>query len=294
MSTDPTSTKPLAALNILLIGAGRMGQALISGIQSQSQQHNITAIEPHQPTRERVADELGINMLASISELSNEDYSDNNVDVILLAVKPQMMRDVLIDLQPLLSGHELIISVAAGTSMDQLAQACAHDQAIIRAMPNTPALIGMGITALTAGASANAKHIRLAASLLAGCGEVVVLEEEAQLAAVTAISGSGPAYFFALEHALQEAAGQLGLPEAVADKLVRATGRGACELAWRSRQTTWQLQENVRSPGGTTAAALAVFEQREFSSLIVAATRAAADRALELAGDSADNSQQSD
>ena len=174
-----------------------MGQALLSGIQSQSQQHNITAIEPHQPTRERVADELGINMLASISELPDEDNSDNNVDVIMLAVKPQMMRDVLADLQPLLSGNELIISVAAGTSMQQLAQACAPDQAIIRAMPNTPALIGMGITALTAGAHANAEHIRLAENLLAGCGEVVVLEEEAQLAAVTAISGSGPAYFFA-------------------------------------------------------------------------------------------------
>ena len=291
MSTDPTSTQPQAALNIVLIGAGRMGQALLSGIQSQSSQHNITAIEPHQPTRERVADELGIHTLASISELSDED---NNVDVIMLAVKPQMMRDVLADLQPLLSGNELVISVAAGTSMNQLAQACAHDQAIIRAMPNTPALIGMGITALTAGESANAEHIRLAENLLAGCGEVVVLEEEAQLAAVTAISGSGPAYFFALEHALLEAAGQLGLPEAVADKLVRATGRGACELAWQSHQTPWQLQENVRSPGGTTAAALAVFEQREFMSLIVAATRAATDRALELAGDNADNSQPSD
>ena len=281
-------------MKILLIGAGRMGQALLSGIQSQSQQHDITAIEPHQPTRERVADALGINTLASISELSDVDNSDNNVDVIMLAVKPQMMRNVLADLQPLLSGNELIISVAAGTSMQQLVQACAPDQAIIRAMPNTPALIGMGITALTAGAHANAEHIRLAENLLAGCGEVVVLEEEAQLAAVTAISGSGPAYFFAMEHALLEAAGQLGLPEAVADKLVRATGRGACELAWQSHQTPWQLQENVRSPGGTTAAALDLFEQREFISLIVAATGAAADRALELAGDSADNSPQSD
>ncbi len=294
MSTDPTSTQPQAALNILLIGAGRMGQALLSGIQSQSPQHNITAIEPHQPTRERVADELGIDTLASISALSDEDISDNNVDVIMLAVKPQMMRDMLADLQPLLSGHELVISVAAGTSLEQLARACAPDQAIIRAMPNTPALIGMGITALAAGAHANTEHVRLAEHLLAGCGQLVVLEEEAQLAAVTAISGSGPAYFFALEHALLQAAGQLGLPEAVADKLVRATGRGACELAWQSHQTPWQLQENVRSPGGTTAAALDVFEQREFTSLIVAATRAAADRALELAGDSADNSQPSD
>ncbi len=286
MTALSTSSPQHAALNILLIGAGRMGQAMLSGIRSQSQHHVITVIEPHEPTRQRLREEPGIDTLASIAELQPSRDGNDGMDVILLAVKPQMMGAVLHALQAILNGNELIISVAAGTSIEQLSQACRRAQAVIRAMPNTPALIGMGITALAAGPHASEAHVRLAESLLSGCGDVVVLDNEAQLAAVTAISGSGPAYFFALEHAMLAAAQRLGLPFELADKLVRATGRGACQLAWQSAQSPGQLQENVRSPGGTTAAALDVFEQRDFQSMISEATAAAAERAEQLAVDS--------
>jgi len=285
MPSTSTSEPQQAALNIVLIGAGRMGQAMLSGIRAQAAPHAITAIEPHAPTRAVISNESGIRVLASIDALQ-DDADEQAAEVVLLAVKPQMMSAVLTALAPMLRGDELLISVAAGTSIAQLAAACPPGQAIVRAMPNTPALIGMGITALAAGAHASDDQIQLAQGLLSGCGEVVLLRDEAQLAAVTAISGSGPAYFFALEHALLEAAQQLGLPAELADRLVRATGRGACQLAWQSSESPRQLQENVRSPGGTTAAALSVFEQRGFHALIAAATAAAAARAEELAVDS--------
>lgn len=281
----PSVAKTTAALNIVLIGAGRMGQAMLSGIRAQAPQHHITAVEPHAPTRARISSELGIDTLASIAELVPAASDAPAIDVVLLAIKPQMMSSALAELSSKLSGDELLISVAAGSSIAQLAKACPRGQAIVRAMPNTPALIGLGITALAAGVHASTAHMEVASDLLSGCGEVVVLEDEAQLAAVTAISGSGPAYFFALEHALTDAADHLGLPAELADQLVRATGRGACQLAWQSEQSPWQLQENVRSPGGTTAAALEVFEQGDFHALIIQAVAAAAARATALAAE---------
>lgn len=285
MPSNAISTPQQAALNIVLIGAGRMGRAMLSGIRSRSPQHAITVIEPHPVTRALISSEPGIRALASIAELDAARCDEHDADVVVLAVKPLTMHTVLAGLTNMLSGDELLISLAAGTSIAQLATTCPRGQAIIRAMPNTPALIGLGITALATGPHASTAHMQLTANLLSGCGEVVVLRDEAQLAAVTAISGSGPAYFFALQQALLQAAARLGLEPELADKLVRATGRGACQLAWESDQSLLQLQDNVRSPGGTTAAALEVFEQGHFQNLIITANAAAAARAEALAAE---------
>lgn len=201
--------------------------------------------------------------------------------VALLAVKPQMMGAAVPALQALGNGTTLFISIAAGTTIATFEAALGDRTPIVRTMPNTPAMVNRGITALCRNAHVDEAGMALAVALMAAVGETVILEGEHQIDAVTAVSGSGPAYVFHLIEALAAAAEAEGLSPAVAMQLARATVCGAGELAHRSEDSAAQLRVNVTSPGGTTAAALAVL-MPELPGLMARAVKAAAERGREL------------
>ncbi len=204
--------------------------------------------------------------------------------VALLAVKPQMMGAALPALQALGNGETLFVSIAAGTTIAAFESTLGARTPIVRTMPNTPAMVGRGITAIVGNAHATAAHLALARELMAAVGQVVELSGEDQIDAVTAVSGSGPAYVFHLIEAMAAAGEAEGLPADVAMQLARATVCGAGELAFQSPESAAQLRINVTSPGGTTAAALGVLmdEGTGFPALLRRAVKAAADRGREL------------
>ncbi len=201
--------------------------------------------------------------------------------VALLAVKPQMMGAALPVLQALGNGGTLFLSIAAGTTIAAFEAALGERTPIVRTMPNTPAMVNRGITALCRNAHVTDEGMALAVDLMAAVGETVILDGEHQIDAVTAVSGSGPAYVFHLIEAMAAAGEAEGLSPAVAMQLARATVCGAGELAHRSEDSAEQLRINVTSPGGTTAAALAVL-MPELTGLMTRAVKAAADRGREL------------
>lgn len=258
---------------LVLLGCGKMGTALLTGwLEAGIPPSSVWVIEPN-PTDWLV--QTGIHL--------NEGLP-TTAAVALLAVKPQMMGAALPALQALGSGTTLFISIAAGTTIATFESALGTTTPIIRTMPNTPAMVGRGITALCANAHASPDDMALAKALMAAVGEVVELTDEAQIDAVTAVSGSGPAYVFHLIETLAAAGVAEGLPESVAMQLARATVCGAGELAHRSPDSAAQLRINVTSPGGTTAAALAVLMDpgTGFPALLKRAVKAAADRGREL------------
>jgi pyrroline-5-carboxylate reductase len=202
----------------------------------------------------------------------------------VLAVKPQMMGAALPALQALGNGPTLMVSIAAGTSIATFEDVFGTKTPIVRTMPNTPAMVGRGITGICANAHASEADLALARALMAAVGEVVMLESENQIDAVTAVSGSGPAYVFHLIEAMAAGGVAQGLSPEVAMQLARATVCGAGELAYRSGDSASQLRINVTSPGGTTAAALAVLmdEQQGLPKLMEKSISAAADRGRAL------------
>jgi len=205
--------------------------------------------------------------------------------VLLIAVKPQMMKEALPSVAALGGGETLFISVAAGTPITAFEAILGAGSPIIRAMPNTPAAIGRGITAIIGNSQTSPAQMDLAEALLAAVGQVVRLEGEDQMHAVTAVSGSGPAYVFHLIEALAAAGEAEGLPADLAMRLAKATVGGAGELAEKAEQSPTQLRVDVSSPGGTTLAALGVLmdEADGFKPLLHKAVKVAADRSKELA-----------
>jgi pyrroline-5-carboxylate reductase len=206
-------------------------------------------------------------------------------DTVVLAVKPQQMRDAARQLSPFIGAVPRVLSIAAGVRTGDLARWLGEYRRIVRAMPNTPALIGAGIAALYATPEARPTATP-AAAILEACGEVVWVDDEAKLDAVTGVSGSGPAYVFYFMEALERAARELGLPSDDARKLVYATFAGSIALAQRSDDPPAVLRANVTSKGGTTAAALEVLAAAGVADAFVRAVKAAATRAREL-GDEA-------
>ena len=204
--------------------------------------------------------------------------------IVLIAVKPQMMGEALPTLKALEPGATLFVSVAAGTPISAFETALGEGSRIIRAMPNTPAAVGRGITALIANAHAGDGDMALAETLLAAVGQTVQLDSEAQMDAVTGVSGSGPAYVFHLIETLAAAGVAQGLPDALAMQLAKATVAGAGALAEAAEEDPGQLRKNVTSPNGTTQAALEVLmdETNGFPALLPRAVAAATNRSKEL------------
>ncbi|KMZ11672.1 Pyrroline-5-carboxylate reductase [Candidatus Burkholderia humilis] len=263
-------------MKIAFIGGGNMAAALIGGlIKRGTAASDIYAIDINDEVRERTAKQFGIQTGASV------DATLAGYDAIVLAVKPQVLKSVAESLAPHLS-KQTVISIAAGIRATDLSRWLNGYAQIVRTMPNTPALIGMGVTGLAAlpGVSDEAKA--LASKVLEAVGTAVWFDDESKLDAVTAISGSGPAYVFYFIEAMQEAARQFGMDEEQGRALAVATFTGAAQLAAQSGEPASVLRERVISKGGTAAAALASFDAQGVKDAIVRGALAAEARAKEM------------
>ena len=261
---------------LVLLGCGKMGSAMLEGWLKQGLALSAVWVADPQPSD-------WVRGLAAKGLHLNEGFPADPA-IVLVAVKPQMMTEALPQLAPMGRGGTLFVSVAAGTPISHYETVLGAGTPVIRAMPNTPAAVGRGITAIVGNNVANEADMTLAEAFLGAVGQVVRLEGEHQMDAVTAVSGSGPAYVFHLIEALAAAGEAEGLPAGLSMQLARATVTGAGELAHRSAETPTQLRVNVTSPGGTTAAALGVLmdPDKGFPPLLHKAVKAAADRGREL------------
>jgi pyrroline-5-carboxylate reductase len=265
---------------LVLLGAGKMGGAMLEGwLKLGLPAGAITAIDPHVP-----ADGAARLRQAGVA-LNPEIEAIGTASVVLLAVKPQKMAEAVPSVARLFGRDTLALSIMAGKTIGDIAALLPPDTAIIRAMPNTPAAVGRGITVAVANRHVGEAQKRAADGLLRAIGKVEWIEDEGLIDAVTAVSGSGPAYVFHLVETMAAAGEACGLPPALALTLARATVEGAGELLYRSDLTAATLRENVTSPGGTTAAALAVLRAEDgLAPLMVRAIEAAKRRAGELSG----------
>ncbi|MCB1370904.1 MAG: pyrroline-5-carboxylate reductase [Rhodobacteraceae bacterium] len=267
----------IASRGLVLLGCGKMGSALLEGWLARGIPPGaFTVLDPAPGPRLEALSGEGLNLNGELPA---------RPAVALLAVKPQMMGAALPRLTALGNGDTLFLSIAAGTPIASLEAALGARTPIVRAMPNTPAAIGRGITALIGNSRVDAGRMALAEALMQAVGPTVTLESEHQMDAVTAVSGSGPAYVFLMIEALSDAAEAEGLPADLARRLARATVTGAAALADAAQEEPGQLRVNVTSPGGTTAAALEVLmhEQAGLGPLLREAVNAAARRSRELA-----------
>jgi pyrroline-5-carboxylate reductase len=267
---------------LVFIGGGNMATSLVGGLCAAGvPASNITVVDPQAEQRARLAAEFPINTAA---EASSELLAA--ADVVTLAVKPQILQSVCRGLAAQLADCEtkpLVLSVAAGIRAGSIKRWLGGDVAIVRAMPNTPALIQAGATALVADAACKAEQKSLAEEIMRTAGLCVWVKDEADIDAVTAISGSGPAYFFLFIEALEAAGEKLGLEARTSRLLALQTAFGAARMALESDEDPAELRRKVTSPGGTTEQAILSFENNQLRALVEAATQAAATRSLELA-----------
>jgi pyrroline-5-carboxylate reductase len=266
--------------SIAFIGAGNMASALFGGLIKQGYPaDNILAADPN-PTCLEQAAKLGV-----------KTSSDNAAaiafaDVVIVAVKPQVLMSVMQALRPQLRERRpLLISIAAGVKLEALQDWCGENLPIVRCMPNTPALVQTGATGLFANEQVSVQQKQQAQSILEAVGTAIWVDTEPQLDAVTAVSGSGPAYFFLVMEAMQQAGIKLGLKPAVAEQLTLQTALGAARMALASDVDVAELRRRVTSPGGTTEQAINTFEQGGLEDLFTRAMTDCARRSVELAGE---------
>ena len=263
---------------IVLVGAGKMGGGLLEGwLRGGLDPNRVAILEPNPAPQIAALGARGVRLNPSIASLGH-------AAALVIAVKPQVAPQVVPTLAPLVGASTIVVSIMAGRTLSSLAGALPRDAAVARAMPNLPAAIGRGISVAVAQRTSTAQRA-LAQKLLAAAGPVEWVEDESLLDAVTAVSGSGPAYVFLLAEALAQAGVAAGLPAPLAAKLARETVAGAGELLHRSTLEAATLRENVTSPDGTTAAALEVLGGKDgMAMLMTKAVAAAAKRSRELAG----------
>jgi pyrroline-5-carboxylate reductase len=266
---------------LAFIGAGNMAAALIGGLTKRGlPSSRIVAADPSGEQLQRLVRDYGITAAAG-----NADAVED-AEVVILAVKPQHMRAAALALSPhLAASRPLLISVAAGIPHAALARWFGTQIAVVRTMPNRPALNGFGATGMYAPPSVGAAHRALAESIMAAVSATVWVEHESQMDTVTALSGSGPAYFFLFMEALEAAAHERGLPNDIAHKLTLETAFGAAQMARQSTESLAVLREQVTSKGGTTAAALAVLNAAGLRAIVAHAVAAADRRSAELAAE---------
>ena len=264
---------------LVLVGAGKMGGAMAIGWLDAGLPASSLAIREPKPSPEIAA-------LAASRGVALNPRSAAPPDMLVLAIKPQNLDQVAPEIAALAAGSTVVLSIIAGKTIANLQARLPEARAFVRAMPNTPAAIGRGVTGAFASAEVNADQRRWCERLLGAVGAFFWLEDEGSIDSVTAISGSGPAYVFALTEALASAAEKLGLPRDLSMSLARGTVEGAAELMRRESATSpATLRQNVTSPGGTTAAALAVLKDAGgLDDLMARATAAARARATEMAG----------
>jgi pyrroline-5-carboxylate reductase len=264
---------------LVLVGAGKMGGAMIEGWLALGIDPKRIAIREPQPSAEIAA------LSARGVRINPDDAAVTDASVIILAVKPQVAGEVVPGLRALLRPRTVAISIMAGKTLGFLEGALGAGAAIVRSMPNTPAAIGRGITVAVPNRKVDEAQRALSHTLLGSVGAVEWVQDEALMDAVTAVSGSGPAYVFLLAETLARAGAAAGLPADLAARLARATVSGSGELLHRSPLDAATLRQNVTSPGGTTAAALSVLMAADgMDPLLDKAVAAAAKRSRELAG----------
>ena len=279
MTTSSEGKQRLDGIGSLaLVGAGKMGGAMLEGwLALGLDLKNVVVLEPHPSPQ--ISSLAGRGLRLNPVRATGENFS-----AISLAVKPQTAPEIMRDVAPLAGKHSLVLSIMAGRGLEFLQKALPTAE-IVRAMPNLPASIGRGITVAIANAAVTAEQHALAHRLLAAIGAVEWISDEGLMDAVTAVSGSGPAYVFLLAEALAKAGTAAGLPQPLADNLARATVAGSGALLGLSAVDAATLRQNVTSPGGTTAAALEVLMAADgIESLVKKAVAAAARRSRELAG----------
>ncbi len=266
-------------INIAILGAGNMGSSLLGGlIQNGYSSSTITITDPDEKKLHTLQEQFKVNIT------TQNDEAIKHASLIILAVKPQIMKSVLANLiGTVQTTKPLILSIAAGIRVDSIQHWLGGNLAIVRTMPNTPALIGCGATALYANALVTAEQRLIAENMLNAVGITTWIENENLMDAVTAVSGSGPAYFFLIIEAMQEAAQQLGLTPDVAKILTLQTAFGAAKMALESHDDVATLRKNVTSPGGTTEQALKVLESENIRHTFLRALQAANARGQELA-----------
>lgn len=270
------------SIKLGFIGAGNMTSSLVRGLLANgTAADTILIADIDQAKLDQLAQECGV-------QVSNNQGIAETADVIVLAVKPQVMKSVCTEID-LGERSPLLVSIAAGIPLPSLQSWLGTDAAIVRCMPNTPALVGKGATGLFANEQTSEQQKTHAGELMSAVGCCVWVESESAIDAVTAVSGSGPAYFFLFMEAMQEAAADLGLSKEVAEQLIVQTALGAAELALQSDDDAAELRKKVTSPGGTTERALREFENGGLRELVQKALMAARNRSEELARDFGDN-----
>jgi pyrroline-5-carboxylate reductase len=260
---------------IAILGGGKIGEALLSGLlRGQRTPGDIVVSEKHPERSGYLAETYGVEVLEVADAVKR-------AGTLLIAVKPQDIDKLLGEVAAVIESRHLVVSVAAGITTGHIERALPDGVAVVRCMPNTPALVDQAMTAVAAGAHADDEHLAVAESLLAAVGRVVRVPET-QLDAVTALSGSGPAYFFYLVEAMIDAGILLGLPRTLAAELIVQTAVGAATMLRDSGEHPVQLREAVTSPGGTTIAAIRELEVHGVRAALLAAIEAAAKRSREL------------
>lgn len=265
---------------ITFIGGGNMATALISGLVNPPRAHiSIRVSDPDPQARAHLESTF------RITTFTDSAQAVTGADVVLLAIKPQIMPLVLDQLKDRIKPGQLVLSIAAGTTMGMIRKHLGQDIDVVRSMPNTPALIGHGITGAVAGSSCTRLQRQQAEEILMAAGDVVWLDDEKLMDAVTAISGTGPAYFFLLAEVLAEAARDMGLPAETADRLASVTCFGAGAMLAASPGEAGELRRRVTSPNGTTHAAMTLLDAEGYRELVKRAAEAARRRSRELSGE---------
>jgi pyrroline-5-carboxylate reductase len=260
---------------LAILGGGKIGEALLTGLlRGERTVDDIVICEKHPERAVFLSDTHGVKTV-EISEAISVAHT------IVLAVKPQDIDKLLAEMNPYMTGDHVVVSVAAGIPTARIEAALPPGTAVVRCMPNTPALVDEAMTAISAGAHADEQHLALAESLMRSVGKVVRVPES-QLDAVTALSGSGPAYFFFLVEAMIDAGILLGLPRALSAELIVQTAIGSAIMLRDSGEHPVQLREAVTSPGGTTIMAIRELEVHGVRAAMLAAIEAAHDRSVEL------------
>lgn len=266
-------------MKIAFIGGGNMGEAMLSRILERklSTTETIFISDVNEPRR---------RYLEKIYHVNTTDSNRSAAavsEIILFVIKPQNLAQVMAELKGQLKPSQLVLSIVAGAKLDTLCRGLSHNS-IVRAMPNTPAQIGAGITVWTVTSDVSPKQKELAQAILGTIGQEIFVDDEKYLDMATAVSGSGPAYFFLFVEVLVEAAVSIGLPREMAEKLVLQTMLGSGQLLQKLGKPPAELRRMVTSPGGTTAEAISVFEKSVFSELVRQAVTAAYDKAKQLGG----------
>jgi len=263
--------------NLAFVGAGNMASSIIGGlIATGTPADDISVYDPNAVQLKRIASTYQVHAAESNASASK------SATTIVLAVKPDVVQNVCREIASAISHNPLIVSIAAGVRVKDILRWLSADTAIVRCMPNTPALLNLGANALFANEHCNAQHRDLAQALIGATGITQWVDNEDQIDTVTALSGSGPAYFFLLNECMTQAAVDMGLSAEVAQNLAIETAYGAASMARAQENTPAQLRDNVTSKGGTTAAALSTFKQSGFANAVANAMTAARDRATAL------------